>query len=159
MFLLAPWLACTLPPAPSSDEDSAELDESTTTNRLDICYPVSLIGHASGTYKGGEVVQGGCGGDMTLWCDGGIRGFSELTCDGELSSLTLDLEGVQSGSELVGRVAISTSDGTEAVVADWQGEVSSDLTVDGGFGTSSGQRIGGDYELSGAFLVGFPPAI
>lgn len=152
MLLLA--LGCSLPPA-SPAADSAVPDE-TPPETWDICGR-SLEGDVNGTYLMNGEVHGGCWGQISLWCDEGIRGAALLACDGSLSSLTLDLfEGVQVGSELGGHVAITGED--DPVVADWAGYVATDFSVVGGFVTA-GARIDGHYELSGAFAVGMPPSL
>jgi hypothetical protein len=153
MLLLA--LGCSLPPA-SPAADSAAPEEHDSEETWDICWR-SLEGDASGTYYVDSDVRGGCGGPITLWCDDdGIRGAADLACDGNLSSLTLVLEGVQVGSELGGRVAITGDDDT--VLADWAADVATDLSVVGGF-TTSDERIDGHYELWGAFAVGMPSSL
>ncbi len=153
MLLLV--LACTLPPAPSAGADSAVLDATVEPDSWDICTR-SLVGTASGTYFVDDAILGGCGGQIALWCDDGIRGAAELVCDGNLSGLTLDLTGVQYGSELGGRVAITAED--DAILVDWAADVATDLSVVGGF-TTAGERLDGHYELWGAFAVGMPPSI
>jgi hypothetical protein len=122
----------------------------------DICNR-SLEGDVNGTYLRNGDPYGGCWGPIALWCDtAGIRGAALLECDGNLESLTLDLEGVQVGDELGGHVAITGEDDT--VEADWAAYVAEDHSVVGGIATS-GARIDGDYDLSGAFAVGLPSSL
>jgi hypothetical protein len=146
MLLLA--LGCSLPSA-SPAADSAVPDDP-VENMWDICWR-SLDGDVNGTYLVDRQVRGGCEGQLTLWCDGGVRGAADLACDGDLASLTLVLEGVQVGSELGGHVAIKGED--DPVPADWAAYVADDFSVVGGFETSGGP-IDGQYDLSGAFAVG-----
>ena len=152
MLLLA--LGCSLPPA-SPAADSAAPDEPEPVETWNICAR-TLEGDASGTYYANDTFLGGCGGGMTLWCDNGIRGVANLVCEGNLTSLTLVLDGVQVGSELGGEVVISGDE--DPVLAEWTADVAPDLSVVGGF-TTTDARIDGHYELWGAFAVGLPPSL
>jgi hypothetical protein len=146
MLLLV--LGCSLPPAsPAADSAAPDGDAG---NVWDVCGR-SLDGDVNGTYLVDGEPLGGCEGQLSLWCDGGVRGAAELTCGGSLSSLTLELEGVQVGSQLGGKVAITGED--DPVFTDWAAYVKDDLSVVGGFATSGGP-IDGHYDLSGAFAVG-----
>jgi hypothetical protein len=150
MLLLA--LGCSLPPATPAADSAVPAEYSDTENMWDICGR-SLDGDVNVTYLVGGQVRGGCEGQLTMWCDGGIRGAADLVCDGTLTSLTLVLDGVQVGSELGGHVTITAED--DPVPADWAAYVARDFSVVGGFATSGGP-IDGHYDLSGAFAVGRP---
>jgi hypothetical protein len=149
MLLLV--LGCSLPPASSAADSAAPHDSGAAENKWDICGR-SLEGDVSGTYLVDGEALGGCEGQISLWCDGGIRGGADLVCGGSgLQSLTLALDGVQVGSELGGKVAITGEE--DPVLTDWAAYVADDLSVVGGFATSGGP-IDGHYDLSGAFAVG-----
>ena len=149
MLLLA--LGCSLPTAAPA-ADSAVPAEPVPVETWNICAR-PLAGNASGTYYLDGNIQGGCAGAMTLWCEDGIRGAADLVCDGNLTTLTLALDGVQVDSRLGGRVVITSEHDT--VQAEWAADVEPDLSVVGGFVTA-GAEIDGHYKLSGAFAVGLP---
>lgn len=143
-------LGCSLPPASPAADSAVPAEPVNGENMWDICWR-SLDGDINGTYLVGGEVRGGCEGELTLWCDDGVRGAATLACDGSLASLTLELDGVQVGSELGGHVTITGED--DPVLTKWAAYVADDFSVVGGFATSGGP-IDGHYDLSGAFAVG-----
>ena len=145
-------LGCSLPPASPAADSAVPEEHDDAENVWDICWR-SLDGDVNVTYLLDGDVRGGCEGLLTLWCDGGVRGAADLTCEGSLASLTLVLDGVQVGSELGGNVTITGED--DPVRSDWAGYVAKDFSVVGGFATSGGP-VDGHYDLSGAFAVGLP---
>jgi hypothetical protein len=149
MLVLA--LACTLPP--ESLDDTAGADGA-DADLWDICWRTAT-GNASGAYTGAGAPLGGCSGTMSLGCDEyGVRGSADLACDGPVTGLTLDLFGVQSGTELGGEAVIRTEDG-EPIRGSWLADVAKDGSIRGGFETA-GELVAGEYELFGAFALGLP---
>jgi hypothetical protein len=146
MLLFPALLACALPDPAQSESAPANEDWS-------VCSGQTLIGEIWGNYGKTNACDQGT---VTLWCDGELRGLADIQCEGELTSLVIELSGVQSGTEMAGEFALHGPDELGTIEDRWVGDIQENGDIVGGFAARG--EIGGEtYTFNYAFVVPASP--